>query len=167
VNKMSREAPSFAARAASFLVVAALVLMIGPGRSAAQEGATAAGQKVYGQVCMGCHAESGEGNPGVYPPLSGSEWVMGAPARLINILLHGLTGPVTVAGEEYSGVMPPWGGSLKDDEIAAVATYIRSAWANVGSAVTPAEVTAVREASKARTTPWTAADLLRATTSEK
>lgn len=124
------------------------------------------GEQVYTQVCMGCHAESGGGNPGVYPPLAGSEWVSGPPERLVNILLHGLTGPVTVAGEQYSGLMPGWA-SLKDPEIAAVATYIRSAWGNFAPAVTTAEVAALRERHKARTTPWTAAELLVATANEK
>src|SRR3712207_8503673 len=51
-------------------------------------------------------------------------------ARLARIILHGLTGEVEVAGQTYSGLMPPWKDVLKDDEIAAVMTYMRSTWGN-------------------------------------
>jgi mono/diheme cytochrome c family protein len=166
-NDMSRQAQAVTARASALVALAALALVLSPGRATAQEDAKAAGQKVYTQVCQGCHAESGDGNPGVYPPLNGSEWVSSPPARIVNILLHGLSGPVSVAGEEYNGLMPAWGGALKDPEIAAVATYIRSAWGNFASAISTAEVAAIREQSKSRTTPWTAAELVRATTVEK
>jgi mono/diheme cytochrome c family protein len=164
---MSREAQAFSAPVSALLALAALVMILCPGRAGAQEAGPAAGQKVYSQVCQGCHAENGEGNPGVYPPLNGSEWVASPPQRLVNILLHGLTGPVMVAGEEYKGLMPAWGGALKDPEIAAVATYIRSAWGNFASAITPAEVAAIRESSRSRAAPWTAEELVRATTAEK
>ena len=140
---------------------------MGPSRAAAQATTAEAGQKVYAQVCLGCHTEAGVGNPGVYPPLDGSEWVNSTPERVINILLHGLLGPVTVAGEEYNGLMPGWKASLKDDEIAAVATYIRSAWGNFSPAISQAQVAAIREATKSRTTPWSAAELLAATPTEK
>ena len=150
----------------ALVLAGALALAAGASGGEAQQAGAAAGQQVYAQVCAGCHAETGEGNPGVYPPLAGSEWVNGPPARLVNILLHGLTGPVMVAGEEYAGLMPGWG-QLKDAEIAAVATYVRSAWGNFSPAVTTAEVAALRERHKARTAPWTAPELLVATTAEK
>jgi mono/diheme cytochrome c family protein len=161
--EMISEVHVFAARAATFLTLATVGLVASPDRAAAQATDAAAGQKVYAQVCLGCHTEAGTGNPGVYPPLDGSEWVNTSPERLVNILLHGLTGPVTVAGEEYTGLMPGWGQSLKDEEIAAVATYIRGAWGNFSSAVSQAQVTAIREATKSRTTPWTAPELVAAT----
>ena len=164
---MSRDVQIFAARAATCLALATAGLVLAPGRGAAQATTAEAGQKVYAQVCLGCHTEAGVGNPGVYPPLDGSEWVNSAPERLVNILLHGLMGPVTVAGEEYNGLMPGWKASLKDDEIAAVATYIRSAWGNFSSAITQAQVAAIREATKSRTTPWSAAELVAATPTEK
>ena len=167
---MNKEAHVFAVRAATFLALTAAVLAANPGRVAAQEdGQTSAaeGQKVYAQVCLGCHTEAGTGNPGVYPPLDGSEWVNTVPERLINILLHGMIGPVSVAGEEYNGLMPGWAQALKDNEIAAVATYIRSAWGNFSPPITTQQVTTAREANKGRTTPWTAQELIAATPAEK
>ena len=164
---MSSEVHVFVARAATFLSLATVGLVVSPDRAAAQATDAAAGQKVYAQVCLGCHTEAGTGNPGVYPPLDGSEWVNTSPARLLNILIHGIAGPLTVAGEEYNSLMPGWGASLKDDEIAAVATYIRSAWSNFSSPITAAQVAAVRAATADRKTPWTAAELVAATANEK
>src|SRR6185295_2813986 len=88
------------------------------------------GKVVYSTTCAACHQATGEGVEGTYPPLAGSEIVNGDEAKVIRIVLNGLTGPVEVAGETYSGMMPPWGGVLKDPEIAAVLTYVRSTWGN-------------------------------------
>ena len=117
------------------------------------------GKQVYSTTCAACHQVSGEGTAGVFPPLAGSEWVTGDEAKVARIILHGLTGPVEVAGETYNGMMPPWGGTLKDADIAAVLTYVRSAWGNKASPVTAAKVASIRAATSARTTPWTAAEL--------
>ena len=117
------------------------------------------GKQVYSTTCAACHQATGQGVEGVYPPLAGSEWVTGDASKLVRIVLHGMTGPVEVAGETYSGAMPPWGGVLKDVDIASVATYLRSSWGNKASPVTAAEVAKIRTATKARTTPWTAPEL--------
>jgi mono/diheme cytochrome c family protein len=117
------------------------------------------GKVVYSTTCAACHQATGEGVEGTYPPLAGSEIVNGDEAKVVRIVLHGLTGPVEVAGETYSGMMPPWGGVLKDPELAAVLTYVRSAWGNKAAPVTTAKVAAIRAATASRTTPWTAAEL--------
>jgi len=117
------------------------------------------GKVVYSTTCAACHQATGEGVEGTYPPLAGSEIVNGDEAKIVRIVLHGLTGPVEVAGETYSGMMPPWGGVLKDPELAAVLTYVRSAWGNKAAPVTPATVAAIRAATASRATPWTAAEL--------
>ena len=117
------------------------------------------GKAVYGTTCAACHQATGDGVSGVFPPLAGSEWVTGDEAKLARIVLHGLTGPVEVAGETYAGMMPPWGGALKDPELAAVLTYIRSSWGNKATPVTAAKIASIRAATTARTTPWTAPEL--------
>ena len=109
-------------------------------------------------VCATCHQPDGKGMPGAFPPLAGSELLTGPADKPIAIVLHGLTGPVTVAGTEYNGMMMPWG-TLSDEQIAAILTYERSSWGNTASAVTVAEVAAVRKATAARTTPWTITEL--------
>ena len=78
---------------------------------------------------------------------------------MVRIILHGLTGPVDVAGQGFSGAMPAWGAILKDQDIAAVATYVRSAWGNKSAPVSAASVKTIRSATLARTTPWTVAEL--------
>ncbi|MEO6528672.1 MAG: cytochrome c [Gemmatimonadaceae bacterium] len=117
------------------------------------------GKQVYSSTCAACHQATGLGVEGTYPPLAASDWVNGDEGKLVRIILHGLTGPVEVAGETYAGAMPPWGGVLKDDDIAAVATYIRSAWGNKAAPVTTAKVASIRSATTARKTPWTAPEL--------
>lgn len=117
------------------------------------------GKAVYSTTCAACHQVTGDGVAGVYPPLAGSEWVNGDEAKVVRILLHGVTGPIEVAGETFNGMMPPWGGALKDDDIAAVLTYVRSTWGNKGAPVTAAKVASIRAATASRRTPWTAAEL--------
>jgi mono/diheme cytochrome c family protein len=117
------------------------------------------GKQVYATTCAACHQATGEGVAGVFPPLAGSEWVTGDEAKLVRILLHGVTGPIEVAGETFNGMMPGWGTTLKDPDIAAVLTYARSTWGNKGTPITAASVAKIRAATASRTTPWTAAEL--------
>jgi len=51
------------------------------------------------------------------------------------------------------------GVAMTDDQVASVATCVRSSFCNNGSAVTAAEVARVREETNSRTTPWTVAEL--------
>lgn len=118
------------------------------------------GKKLYTGNCVSCHQANGAGVPGQYPPLAGSEWVMGEPARLKRILLHGLEGAVRVGGVTYNGNMPPFGAKMKDAQIAAVLSYIRSEWGNSAAPVSGEAVAATRDATKSRAQPWTEPELL-------
>ncbi len=113
-------------------------------------------------VCGACHGQAGEGTA-AGPPLAGSEWVNGPVENLIHIQLRGLQGPITVKGVEYNfpaGMAPM--AYQTDEQIAAVLTYIRTAFGNSGTAVAPAEVAALRgEVGKP---PVTVADLKPPTT---
>ena len=118
--------------------------------------------------CALCHQAEAGGLPGRYPPLKDSEWVVGEQAsagRLARIVLYGMEGEIAVKGEKFAGPMPGFGGLWKDDQIAAVLTYIRGAWGNTASAVTPAEVAAIRAMDVGRPTnglrPVTAEELLK------
>jgi mono/diheme cytochrome c family protein len=90
------------------------------------------GQDIYSRdgLCSTCHQPDGEGIAKIYPPLARSEWVAGDENRLIKLMLHGLTGPITVRGESYAAdltpPMPALGAMLNDREIAGVLTYVRS-----------------------------------------
>ncbi|MEQ1690376.1 MAG: cytochrome c [Gemmatimonas sp.] len=118
------------------------------------------GAKLYASTCTACHQAHGLGVPGQFPPLAGSEWVTGSEERLIRIILHGLVGEIEVEGEMFTGAMPTWGPSFKDDELAAVATYVRQSWGNKAAPIATATVTRIRLANAGRTTPWTAKELL-------
>jgi mono/diheme cytochrome c family protein len=97
----------------------------------------------------------------VFPPLAGSEWVLGDEKVLTHILLHGINGELEVKGTTYKGAMPAWN-ALSDDEIAAVVSYIRSDWGNQAAAIKPETVKAEREATKSRTEPYKGGQELKA-----
>ena len=126
----------------------------------------ALGKRQFQAACMACHQVNGLGIPGAFPPLAGSEWAKGSEERAIRIVLHGLGGEVKVGAAVFNGVMPSFGkvpGSgynWRDDQIAAVLTYIRQEWGNQAGPVTPEQVMAVRTQEAARAKPWTAAELL-------
>lgn len=113
----------------------------------AQLGPAERGKKIYSANCAVCHQPDGNGAAGQgYPPLAGSEWVMGSTKRLGMILLKGLEGPMTVKGAAYgTAVMQPWEKTLTDAKIADVLTYIRQEWGNTGGAVAPEGIAALRK----------------------
>lgn len=111
------------------------------------------GRASFAAKCAACHQATGLGVPGVFPPLAGSEWVLGNERVLINIVLHGVAGEMEVKGARYSGAMLPFASS-GDAEIAAVLTYIRSDWGNRAAPVAASTVQAVRTATKDRTAPF-------------
>jgi mono/diheme cytochrome c family protein len=125
----------------------------------------AKGESVYGMVCIACHQSSGLGSPGQYPPLAGSEWAQGPANRVIRIPVHGLTGTIQVKGQTWTGLsMPAFGGAPpldSDENLAAVLTFVRQAWGNKGTPITPDQVKAVRAETASRTTPWTPEELLK------
>ena len=120
----------------------------------AQPAGKADGAALYASLCVACHQPTGAGLPGVFPPLAGSEWVVGKAPALIQIVLHGAQGPLTVKGSTYNGQMPSFGAQLDDAQLAAVATYVRAQWGNAAEGVTPASVTEQRAATASRKTPW-------------
>lgn len=104
------------------------------------------GQALYSKVCAACHQPNGQGVPGAFPPLDNSLYVTGPDVeRLAAIMIYGLMGPIHVNGVVYNGVMTAQGEALKDDELAAVASYIRGAWSNKASGVETTVFQKVRE----------------------
>jgi mono/diheme cytochrome c family protein len=122
-------------------------------------GDLARGKAVYENVCGLCHNADGMGKPNQAPPFAGSEWVLGNPNRMIRIPLSGLSGAVTVKGQQWSLAMPAMGATLSDEDLAAVLTYIRQSWGNNASAITPDMIQAVKAEIKGRTQPWSATEL--------
>jgi mono/diheme cytochrome c family protein len=133
-----------------------------PGTATAGAGPVAAvdGGAIFAARCVACHQATGLGIPGVFPPLAGSEWVLGSDKVLVLIPLHGITGPVQVKGANYVGAMPVFS-TLSDAEIAAVLTYVRSHWGNSAPPVSASTVAAGRESTKARVDPWASGDQIK------
>ena len=102
----------------------------------------AAGEELYNQNCALCHLD-GKGSD-LNPPLIGSEVVAGEnSAALVRIMLRGQKGPITVAGKAYDGIMPAQD-FLTDEEVAAVAAYVRKTFGQKVEAVTADEVARAR-----------------------
>ncbi len=130
----------------------------GPGAAGEAE-EHADGAAIFSGRCAACHQLTGNGVPGVFPPLAASEYVNGPPDRLARLVLRGLMGPVTVAGASFNGAMPAWADQLTDGEVAAVLTYVRSHFGNNSGEVTADLVASARAATAGRTGPWTAPEL--------
>ena len=91
------------------------------------------GKRIYTQTCVACHQAEGQGLPGVFPPLAKSDFLMADKTRAITAVTKGLSGPVTVNGQTYNGVMPPV--MLNAEQVAHVLTYVRNSWGNQGGDV--------------------------------
>jgi mono/diheme cytochrome c family protein len=114
------------------------------------------GKALFSSNCITCHQANGQGLPGQYPPLAGSEIVLGpALNHTIAIVLKGLQGPVTVKGQAFNNSMQAWEGQYTDQQVAAILTYVRSDWGNNAPAVTPDMVKQIREETKDRKEQWT------------
>ena len=111
------------------------------------------GRVLFTGVCAACHQPHGKGLDGVAPPLMDSEWVLGPEQRLVRIVLHGLTGPLSVKGKTYYLDMPAFG-SLPDEQISAVLTYLRREWEHTAAPVEPGTVKAIRAATADRHEAW-------------
>jgi len=133
----------------------------GPGGAQTQELSQAdRGKKIFSANCATCHQANGMGVAGQYPPLAGSEYVLGSTKRLGMILLKGLQGPLTVKGAQYgTAVMQPWDKTLSDAKIADVLTYIRQDWGNKAAPVAPEGIAALRKELANHPDSFTEADL--------
>ena len=120
------------------------------------------GRRVYTRNCLVCHQATGLGITGQFPPLAGSEWVLGqdwhGDNHLVKIVVKGLQGPIQVEGKTFNNAMPTWS-MLTDEQIADVLTYIRSEWGNAAPPIFADYVRAIRELNPARTEPWSSKEL--------
>jgi nitrite reductase (NO-forming) len=113
--------------------------------SLTQDEQVKAGQVLFAGTCSVCHQANGAGLPGVFPPLAKSDYLAADPKRAIGFVLRGLTGKVTVNGQEYNSVMPPMT-QLNDDEVANILTYVINSWGNPGGRFSSDDVKKARAA---------------------
>ena len=110
-----------------------------------------AGREVYQTLCAACHQPDGRGREHLAPALVGSELALGPADIAVRVVLNGKEGS--------TGLMPPLGTALTDDQIAAALTYIRREWGHGASPVDPSAVKEVRTLSNGRARPWTNEEL--------
>ena len=104
----------------------------------------ASGKKIYANVCAACHQAEGQGLNGAFPPLANSDMLAKEGGMLaVNAALNGRSGPITVNGKEFNGVMPPLS-YLSDEDVANAVTFVLNSWGNPGGEISPAQVAAAR-----------------------
>jgi mono/diheme cytochrome c family protein len=114
------------------------------------------GKALFSSNCITCHQATGQGVEGQYPPLAGSEVVLGGTTNhLIAIVLKGLQGPVQIEGKAFNNSMQAWEGQYSDQQLASILTYIRSDWGNNAPPITAEMVKQVRDQIKDRKEQWT------------
>ena len=130
-----------------FALAAATALTLHPRGGSVATASAPDGKSIFDAKCSACHRANGAGG-GPYPPLAGNADVTSpATANIILTVLNGRNGPIEVNGKTFSGAMPAWKDQLSNDDIAAVLTYVRSAWTNKAAAVTAEQIAAARNPS--------------------
>jgi nitrite reductase (NO-forming)/hydroxylamine reductase len=107
-----------------------------------------AGEAVYNLACVACHQPTGQGLPGAFPPLAGSDYLLSNPERAVGIVVRGLQGEVVVNNQKFNSVMPAMT-QLSDQQIADVVTFVLNSWGNKGGSI-PVERVAAERAQAAK-----------------
>lgn len=102
------------------------------------------GERLYLDNCNACHFVDGKGAYPAFPPLAGNTLVNAeSPSGVIHVILSGSRIPSTPRSPSDLS-MPNFDWRLTDDEVAKIATFVRSAWGNRGGSVTAKEVGEIR-----------------------
>ena len=107
------------------------------------DGIAFSGERLYSDYCASCHKADGKGVEGTFPPLVGTDRILGDKSTLVSTVLDGVSGEIIVNGVKYNEHMPSFA-FLPDDEIARILTYIRSSFGNQASEITEEEVRRLR-----------------------
>jgi len=123
----------------------------------------AQGRKQFLNLCASCHGTQGEGMKRFAPPLKNSQWVNGEDYKIAMILLYGMEGPVAVKGKVYDipDILPamPSFSTLQDEDLAAIATYVRNSWGNSNPPLSRGLVGGIRFRTQGKIQPWKASEL--------
>jgi mono/diheme cytochrome c family protein len=103
-----------------------------------------AGEAIYRDNCSACHKADGSGVKDMFPSLVGNGAVLAPDATsLVRVIVQGAGGSFT-AQRPTRVMMPAFGHKLSNDEVAALGSYVRSAWANQGAPLSEANVKTTR-----------------------
>ncbi|SDR48931.1 Cytochrome c, mono-and diheme variants [Paraburkholderia fungorum] len=103
------------------------------------------GERLYVDNCAACHFVNGKGAPRVFPHLDGATVVNAKdPAGLLHVILAGAQTPSTAKAPSVLP-MPGFAYRLNDDEVAQLATFVRSGWSNHAPAVTASDAAKARK----------------------
>ena len=108
-------------------------------QGSARQADLAKGRELFLQNCAACHQLEGQGLPGAFPPLAGSDFIARNPAAVLEVTVKGRQGKMVVNGAEYDNVMPAMS-YLGDEDLARIITYVLNSWGNPGGSVSLAEV---------------------------
>jgi mono/diheme cytochrome c family protein len=114
-----------------------------PADGRASAGPADRGAVLYVQNCLPCHREKGEGVPTVYPSLRESAAVNGDPVELAQWVLSQRR-PASIPAGRYSTQMLLFGW-MKDEDAAALLSYIRANFGNAAPPVDAATIAKSRE----------------------
>ncbi len=107
------------------------------------------GLQLFRSICATCHGADGKGIQDLAPPLKGSEYIDGSMKRLAAIILHGLSGPITVNGKLYqlNNEMPGLVNNkdISDEDIADIIRYTQNALAKEGKNISASDVKKLRD----------------------
>ncbi|CAM4309625.1 Cytochrome C [Bordetella tumbae] len=104
------------------------------------------GARLYLDNCAACHFVTGKGAPEIFPELQGNAMVQGKdPSPLLSVILNGTSVPSTDRRPMHL-VMQGYSDRLNDEEVAALASFVRSGWGNKGGEVSADQVAKVRSA---------------------
>jgi mono/diheme cytochrome c family protein len=100
------------------------------------------GRTIYNLHCGTCHLPTGEGDPEMAPKLNQGSLVVQSdnPASMINAILYSPKTPGAPLLPKWRHPMEEFQYELDDEEIAAVATFIRNSWENAAGTVTAQHV---------------------------
>jgi mono/diheme cytochrome c family protein len=109
------------------------------------QSAMKAGGQIYADECSACHGSDGKGQAGLFPALRGSPSVEQInPTTVLHVVLRGALS-VGTKPAPAAPAMPQFGWILNDEQVAAVATYIRNAWGNSAPSVAASDVKTTRQ----------------------
>jgi mono/diheme cytochrome c family protein len=144
----------------------ALLALLAAGVSAMADGAfpwQTVGQEAYANSCAACHQPNGQGVPDTFPALAGHAPTLlahpGGRDYLARLVLYGLGGQITANGKRFNGVMPAWGETMDDAQLAGALDYVLHSWGNEQALPANFEPFTAADIAAARATKATAAEV--------